>query len=116
MLNSQHGNHWPNRAEGGCRFTTEIARGTFRTLPAAVAWLRLYNKSNATFMKTFYIETFGCQMNAHDSEKVIGTLVSEGYSQVEKVEEADLVLYNTCSIRDKAEQQVFHRLDQFKKK
>src|SRR5258707_1674308 len=66
-------------------------------------------------MKTFYIETFGCQMNAHDSEKVIGTLVSEGYSQVEKLEEADLILYNTCSIRDKAEQKVFHRLDQFKK-
>jgi tRNA-2-methylthio-N6-dimethylallyladenosine synthase len=66
-------------------------------------------------MKTFYIETFGCQMNAHDSEKVIGTLVSEGYSQVQELEEADLVLYNTCSIRDKAEQKVFHRLDQFKK-
>src|SRR5580692_8163942 len=66
-------------------------------------------------MKTFYIETFGCQMNAHDSEKVIGTLVSEGYSQVETPEQADLVLYNTCSIRDKAEQKVFHRLQQFKK-
>jgi tRNA-2-methylthio-N6-dimethylallyladenosine synthase len=66
-------------------------------------------------MKTFYIETFGCQMNAHDSEKVIGTLVSEGYTQVEQLESADLVLYNTCSIRDKAEQKVFHRLDQFKK-
>ena len=66
-------------------------------------------------MKTFYIETFGCQMNAHDSEKVIGTLVSEGYLQVETLEEADLVLYNTCSIRDKAEQKVFHRLQQFKK-
>src|ERR1700719_4131618 len=54
-------------------------------------------------------------MNAHDSEKVIGTLLSEGYSQVETPGEADLVLYNTCSIRDKAEQKVFHRLDQFKK-
>src|SRR6202790_1502894 len=66
-------------------------------------------------MRTFYIETFGCQMNAHDSEKVIGTLLSEGYSQVETPDEADLVLYNTCSIRDKAEQKVFHRLQQFKK-
>ncbi len=66
-------------------------------------------------MKTFYIETFGCQMNAHDSEKVIGTLVSDGYTQVPDLEQADLVLYNTCSIRDKAEQKVFHRLDQFKK-
>src|SRR5881275_2210855 len=65
--------------------------------------------------KTFYIETFGCQMNAHDSEKVVGTLLQEGYRQVEDLEEAELVLYNTCSIRDKAEQKVFHRLQQFKK-
>jgi tRNA-2-methylthio-N6-dimethylallyladenosine synthase len=66
-------------------------------------------------VKTFYIETFGCQMNAHDSEKVIGTLVGQGYSQVATPEEAELVFYNTCSIRDKAEQKVFHRLQQFKK-
>ena len=66
-------------------------------------------------MKKFYIETFGCQMNAHDSEKVIGTLLSRGYSQVENASDADLLLYNTCSIRDKAEQKVFHRLDQFKR-
>lgn len=65
--------------------------------------------------KTFYIETFGCQMNAHDSEKVIGTLVARGYARVETPEEANLVLYNTCSIRDKAEQKVFHRLQQFKR-
>ena len=65
--------------------------------------------------KTFYLETFGCQMNVHDSEKVIGTLLSEGYSQVSTVEQADLILYNTCSIRDKAEQRVFHRLADFKK-
>ncbi len=66
-------------------------------------------------MKKFYIETFGCQMNAHDSEKVTGTLLARGYSQVEEPESADLVLYNTCSIRDKAEQKVFHRLQQFKR-
>src|SRR5689334_17458813 len=54
-------------------------------------------------------------MNAHDSEKVIGTLVSKGYTQVETPEAAGLVLYNTCSIRDKAEQKVFHRLQQFKR-
>jgi len=65
--------------------------------------------------KTFYLETFGCQMNVHDSEKVIGTLVHEGYRQVQTVEQADLILYNTCSIRDKAEQKVFHRLADYKK-
>jgi tRNA-2-methylthio-N6-dimethylallyladenosine synthase len=65
--------------------------------------------------RTFYIETFGCQMNVHDSEKVIGTLLAQGYRQVETVEAAGLILYNTCSIRDKAEQKVFHRLADFKK-
>ena len=65
--------------------------------------------------KTFYIETFGCQMNFHDSEKVVGTLISEGYQQVEREEDADLIFYNTCSIRDKAEQKVFHRLADVKK-
>src|ERR1051325_8015936 len=54
-------------------------------------------------------------MNVHDSEKVIGTLLSQGYSQVPTPEEAQLVFYNTCSIRDKAEQKVFSRLQQFKK-
>ncbi len=66
-------------------------------------------------MKTFYIETFGCQMNAHDSEKVTGTLLEKGYRQVDSTADAELVLYNTCSIRDKAEQKVFHRLQQFKR-
>jgi tRNA-2-methylthio-N6-dimethylallyladenosine synthase len=65
--------------------------------------------------KTFYLETFGCQMNAHDSEKVIGTLQQQGYRQVDSEEEAGLILYNTCSIRDKAEQKVFHRLNDYKR-
>jgi tRNA-2-methylthio-N6-dimethylallyladenosine synthase len=54
-------------------------------------------------------------MNVHDSEKVVGTLLSQGYTQVPEPEQADLVLYNTCSIRDKAEQKVFSRLQQFKR-
>jgi tRNA-2-methylthio-N6-dimethylallyladenosine synthase len=65
--------------------------------------------------KTFFLETFGCQMNAHDSEKVIGTLQQQGYRQVETEEDAGLILYNTCSIRDKAEQKVFNRLNDYKK-
>ena len=64
--------------------------------------------------KTFYLETFGCQMNVHDSEKVVGTLLAQGYRQVPTVEEAELILYNTCSIRDKAEQKVFHRLADYR--
>jgi tRNA-2-methylthio-N6-dimethylallyladenosine synthase len=66
-------------------------------------------------MKKFYIETFGCQMNVHDSEKVAGTLISLGYLPASSMEEADLVLYNTCSIREKAEQKVYSRLQQFKR-
>ncbi|MBI1791382.1 MAG: tRNA (N6-isopentenyl adenosine(37)-C2)-methylthiotransferase MiaB [Acidobacteria bacterium] len=54
-------------------------------------------------------------MNAHDSEKVVGTLLHQGYRQVDAPEAAELVLYNTCSIRDKAEQKVFNRLQQFKR-
>ena len=65
--------------------------------------------------KTFYLETFGYQMNVHDSEKVIGTLRHEGYQQVDTEIAADLILYNTCSIRDKAEQKVFNRLNDYKK-
>ena len=54
-------------------------------------------------------------MNAHDSEKVVGTLMEKGYSQVDTPEEAGYIFYNTCSIRDKAEQKVFNRLQHFKK-
>ena len=76
---------------------------------------RYTEQMSGDFKKTFYLETFGCQMNVHDSEKVVGTLIQEGYRQVETVEQADLILYNTCSIRDKAEQKVFHRLADYKK-
>src|SRR5713101_5901306 len=63
---------------------------------------------------TFYIETFGCQMNVHDSEKVAGVLLGRGYQQVETVDAAKLVFYNTCSIREKAAQKVFSRLGEFR--
>ena len=66
--------------------------------------------------KTFYIETFGCQMNVHDSEKVRGMLEARGYSQVPSPDEAGMLLYNTCSIRDKAEQKVFSRLGGVKRR
>ncbi len=64
---------------------------------------------------TFYIETFGCQMNVHDSEKVRGLLEARGYRQVPTPAEASMVLYNTCSIRDKAEQKMFSRLANLKR-
>src|ERR1035438_100953 len=66
--------------------------------------------------RTFFIETFGCQMNVHDSEKVAGVLLGRGYRQVESLDAAKLVLYNTCSIREKAAHKVFSRLGEFRKR
>jgi len=63
---------------------------------------------------TFFLETFGCQMNDHDSEKVAGLLLSRGYKQVESPGDASLILYNTCSIREKAAQKVFSRLGEYR--
>src|SRR5690242_10285247 len=65
---------------------------------------------------TFFLETFGCQMNDHDSEKVAGVLLARGYRQVETPEAAGLILYNTCSIREKAAQKVFSRLGEYREK
>jgi tRNA-2-methylthio-N6-dimethylallyladenosine synthase len=63
---------------------------------------------------TFYIETFGCQMNVHDSEKVAGVLLGRGYQQVDSPDAAKVVFYNTCSIREKSAHKVFSRLGEFK--
>jgi tRNA-2-methylthio-N6-dimethylallyladenosine synthase len=60
--------------------------------------------------KSFFIETFGCQMNVHDAEKVAGVFLARGYRPAESIAEADVLLYNTCSIREKAAQKVFSRL------
>jgi tRNA-2-methylthio-N6-dimethylallyladenosine synthase len=65
--------------------------------------------------KQLYIESYGCQMNFSDSEIVASILTKEGYSTTRNMEEADLVLLNTCSIRDKAEQTVRKRLTSFNK-
>jgi len=70
--------------------------------------------SSAPVRGTFYLETFGCQMNDHDSEKVAGVLLSRGYRQVDSIEAAAFVFYNTCSIREKAAQKVFSRLGEFR--
>jgi len=61
-----------------------------------------------------YIETYGCQMNVNDSEVVISLMQKNGYSYTEDINKADVVLVNTCSIRDNAEQRVWGRLHQFK--
>ncbi len=67
------------------------------------------------FNKKFYIESYGCQMNFSDSEIVASILHEEGFGATRNFEEADLVLLNTCSIREKAEQTVRNRLQAFRK-
>jgi tRNA-2-methylthio-N6-dimethylallyladenosine synthase len=81
------------------RGVRDAAEGDQRSVPAG---------------KSFFLETFGCQMNDHDSEKVAGVLQGRGYHAVESPAQADLVLYNTCSIREKAAQKVFARLGDWK--
>ena len=71
-------------------------------------------QASASTRGTFFLETFGCQMNEHDSEKVAGLLLARGYRQVETPEAAGLILYNTCSIREKAAQKVFSRLGEYR--
>ena len=67
------------------------------------------------YQKRFYIESYGCQMNFSDSEIVASILHAEGYGATRNYHEADLILINTCSIREKAEQTVRKRLNEFKK-
>ena len=62
-------------------------------------------------MKKLYIETYGCQMNVADSEVVASVMQMAGYETCEKAEEADAVFLNTCSVRDNAEQKIYHRLE-----
>ena len=61
-----------------------------------------------------YIETYGCQMNVNDSEVILSILQDEGYALTDNIDEADIILANTCSIRDNAEQRVWGRIDQFR--
>ena len=83
----------------------------------------LYNNHKETFgykknrtLKNAYIESYGCQMNLADSEVVASILSKDGYSISKNIEDANLILINTCSIREKAEQKVRKRLEYFKSK
>jgi len=72
-------------------------------------------ESQANFKKLFYVESYGCAMNFADSEVVASILQSNGYGATKNCEEADLILLNTCSIREKAEATVRKRLTEFRK-
>ena len=66
--------------------------------------------------KKFHITTFGCQMNEHDSETLAGMLVEKGYVQAKDRKDANIVIFNTCSIRENADKRFFGTLGQLKKK
>lgn len=63
--------------------------------------------------KKVYIETYGCQMNVNDTEVIFSILKKAGYDRTENMDEADVIMANTCSIRDNAEQRIWGRIDQF---
>ena len=65
---------------------------------------------------TYFVSTFGCQMNAHDSEKLIGILERIGYTEASSEAEADFVIYNTCTVRENANQKLYGHLGALKKK
>jgi len=88
---------------------TSIPQGQRQSCPAEQPVFKAMEK------KKLYIETFGCAMNVHDSEKVAGTLMGMGYEVTPSIEEAGLILVNTCSIREKASEKVFSRLGTLRK-
>ena len=92
-------------------------------------WQRYgYSLKNATFAPRFeikgrakdmgtkklYIETYGCQMNVNDTEVIFSILADEGYERTENMDQADVILANTCSVRDNAEQRIWGRIDVFR--
>src|SRR5687768_13180973 len=74
-----------------------------------------FGSENNSYRKKFYIESYGCQMNFADSEIVASILMDNGFGATQDLEQADLILLNTCSIREKAELTVRKRLTEFRK-
>src|ERR1700684_2728001 len=92
------------------RHAASLERSKRETGPTAQALSTSEPSSAIAPGKSFFIETFGCQMNVHDAEKVAGVFLARGYRAAQTIAEADVMLYNTCSIREKAAQKVFSRL------
>src|SRR5437868_5352717 len=74
------------------------------------------SKRCAVMQRKLYLETFGCQMNVLDSELVLGQLRAQGYESTEDRDAADVILYNTCSVREHAEQKVWSRLGELRQR
>jgi tRNA-2-methylthio-N6-dimethylallyladenosine synthase len=76
--------------------------------------LNIFNAGGGFLNKRFHIHTFGCQMNVHDSEKIAGIFSECGYEQTDSVKDADVIVINTCSVRQKAEQKFLSELGRLK--
>ena len=83
--------------------------------PEEVALNTEKSRSGPSSGKTFFIKTFGCQMNVHDSERMSGLLMDSGGVPVENPEEAEIILVNTCTIRDKADQKALSDLGRLRR-
>ncbi len=90
----------------------QIVRDTVLNQQYAINDLYRYNLENK---KTYYIVTFGCQMNEHDSEKMMGLLELCGFSKAESEEKADVVIFNTCAVRENAELKIYGNIGRIKK-
>jgi tRNA A37 methylthiotransferase MiaB len=95
-----------------CTQTTDGA--TDRVGPAMAPVMRPGLGGSSTGRRNVYLETYGCQMNVNDSEVVLSVLADSGYTLTEDVSAADVILLNTCAIREKAEQRVWQRLAYFR--
>ena len=77
---------------------------------------KLLDPKGQDFSQTYAIETFGCQMNVHDSERMAGLLEQAGHVRVEDTVQADVIILNTCSVRERAEDKLFSRLGEISAK
>ena len=74
------------------------------------SWFRIWFFITYMANKKVYIETYGCQMNVNDTEVIFSILKKAGYDRTENMDEADVIMANTCSVRDNAEQRIWGRI------
>ena len=95
-------------------FPTEEPKRQYHFMAKGQKWVREFEYKNNR-RPCFFIQTFGCQMNEHDSETIAGMLRTEGFTETENRERADIIVVNTCSIRENADNRFFGQLGSMKK-
>ena len=89
--------------------------GTAQEIEKQKQYIEKVKEINEGKKLKYYILTMGCQLNENDSEKLCGMMEQMGYNQTEQYQEADLVLFNTCCVRENAEDKLFGKLGELKK-